>query len=316
MWIATGPQDRARSFDISERPQHGPRFAPYADRDVMSLILVVARALPEGPQQAAADGSELDRWAQMLSGGLGSGTDVMTVDYAASITDATAAAERAILAGNLNVALIPVTRRRSCGRGLGRGRPGPRAVAGAVHGPLQAASGYRYRGRDYPDRREPVVHRGALRPPSARCIRPAAPRRCGRPRVQRRCGLVRQVRRCPPGRRPRPGTQIALRGSAIQGYSYKTLEPFDAGGRGSSDLDVVLFGDDAMSAWDAEAFFIPGINTMPLGDESPWIAPAIEPARSEAQKVARRPVNIQAMARWFMDIRSGLQGTPYVLLDA
>jgi hypothetical protein len=45
------------------------------------------------------------------------------------------------------------------------------------------------------------------------------------------------------------------------------------------------------------------------------VAPTIDPARSAAQSIARRPVSIQAMARWFLDLRSGLQGQPYVLLD-
>jgi hypothetical protein len=112
------------------------------------------------------------------------------------------------------------------------------------------------------------------------------------------------------------GTQMALRGSAIQGYAYKSLEPFDARGPGTSDLDLVLLGDDAMAAWHPEAFVIPGVNTLPLDDRSTWVAPTIDPARSAAQSIARRPVAVQAMARWFLDLRSGLQDQPYVVLDA
>jgi len=111
------------------------------------------------------------------------------------------------------------------------------------------------------------------------------------------------------------GTRIALRGSVVQGESYRTGEPFDSRGRGTSDLDLVLLGDDAMALWHPEAFYIPGVNTYPLYDEQRWVAPGLDPARSAAQEVAGRPVAVQAMARWFLDLRSGLQGTAYVLLD-
>ncbi len=281
----------------------------------MSLILVVARALPEGLKNEAADGSELDRWAQILSGGLGGDTDVVTVDYAADVADATAALERALLAGNRNVALIPVATVDTEGGGSG--------VDAHDLARLQELTTTLTRRHPGTDIVVATTRTGAspsftevlsvLHPPDAsdpRLLADAVGRAFDGD-VDRFGRFVGVLQRGVPG-----GTQLALRGSAIQGYSYKTLEPFDAGGRGSSDLDVVLFGDEAMAAWDPEAFFIRGVNTMPLGDDSAWVAPTIEPARSEAQTVARRPVNIQAMARWFMDIRSGLQGTPYVLLDA
>jgi len=112
-----------------------------------------------------------------------------------------------------------------------------------------------------------------------------------------------------------PGTRLILRGSAVQGESYKTGEPFDARGPHTSDLDVVLLGDAAMAAWAPEAFYLPGVNTHPLWDDAPDVAdPALDRARREAQEAAGRPVSLQAMARWFLDLRSGLQGTPYVVL--
>jgi hypothetical protein len=113
-----------------------------------------------------------------------------------------------------------------------------------------------------------------------------------------------------------PGTQLALRGSAVAGSSYKTDEPFDSRGPQTSDLDVVLLGEEAMAAWDGSACFLPGVNTWPLSDGSSWVAPTLEPARAAAQAIAGRPVSLQAMARWFLDLRSGLQGQPYVLIDA
>jgi hypothetical protein len=281
----------------------------------MSLILVVARALPTGLQQDARDGSELDRWAQVLSGGFGSGTDVVTVDYAAGVTDANAAAERAILAGNRNVALIPVTAVEGSGEGSGvdthdiEGLQKVAATLASRHPETDVVVATTRTGAS-PSFTEVLSVLHAPDASDPQLLTDAVGRVFGGD-VDWFGRFVGALQSGVP-----PGTQLALRGSAIQGYSYKTLEPFDAGGPGSSDLDVVLFGDDAMAAWDAEAFFLPGINTMPLGDDSRWVAPSIEPARARAQKVARRPVNIQAMARWFLDIRSGLQGTPYVLVDA
>jgi hypothetical protein len=112
-----------------------------------------------------------------------------------------------------------------------------------------------------------------------------------------------------------PGTTLALRGSAIQGYAYKSDEPFDAKGPGTSDLDVVLFGDEAMAAWRDDGFVVRGVNTLPLSDETAWLAPSLDPARREAQTIARRPVSIQAMAPWFLDLRAALQVQPYVVLN-
>lgn len=112
------------------------------------------------------------------------------------------------------------------------------------------------------------------------------------------------------------GTRIILRGSAVQGVSYKSGEPFDGRGPGTSDLDVVLVGDEAMAEWQPDAFYLPGVNTMPLWDEARWVAPRLDRPRGEAQELAGRPVSLQAMALWFLDLRSSLQGTPYVTLDA
>jgi hypothetical protein len=110
-------------------------------------------------------------------------------------------------------------------------------------------------------------------------------------------------------------TLIALRGSAVQGQSYKTGEPFDAAGPGTSDLDVVLIGEAAMAAWSPDAFYLPSVSTKPLDDSDRAIAPSLDQARVEAQTIAGRPVSLQAMTRWFLDLRSMLQGTPYVILD-
>ncbi len=110
-------------------------------------------------------------------------------------------------------------------------------------------------------------------------------------------------------------TRLALRGSSVSGVSHASGEPFDARGPRSSDLDIVLLGDAAMSLWSPDAFYVPGVNSRPLDDDNRTIAPALDPARAAAQGIAGRPVSLQAMAGWFLDLRAVLQGTPYVLLD-
>jgi hypothetical protein len=112
-----------------------------------------------------------------------------------------------------------------------------------------------------------------------------------------------------------PGTTIALRGSTVAGRSYKTGEPFDAGGPGTSDLDVVILGEPVVGLWVQDAQLLGGINTLPLSDDAGWVAPALDRARRRAQEIVRRPVSIQAMAGWFLDLRTLVQGQPYVVLN-
>ena len=111
------------------------------------------------------------------------------------------------------------------------------------------------------------------------------------------------------------GTKIALRGSAVAGSSYVTGEPFDAAGSGTSDLDVVVIGSEAMDLFSPEAWYVPGVNSKPLCDADRWVAPDLDDVRTRAQELAGRPVAIQAMAGWFLDVRALVQGQPHVLLD-
>jgi hypothetical protein len=111
-----------------------------------------------------------------------------------------------------------------------------------------------------------------------------------------------------------PGTKLYLRGSSVQGESYKTHEPFDARGPGSSDLDVVVCGAEVMALFSEDGFYLPGVNSRPLCDASRDVAPFLDEARSQAQELAGRPVSIQAMAELFLDVRSVAQGTPYLPL--
>jgi hypothetical protein len=107
---------------------------------------------------------------------------------------------------------------------------------------------------------------------------------------------------------------IVLRGSAVMGRSYRGHEAFDAHGPASSDLDLVLVGPDAFRHWVPDAFYLAGVNTVPLSDKAPWVAPGLEPARRAAQELVHRPVNIQAMAGWFLELRAILQGQRHVTL--
>jgi len=115
-------------------------------------------------------------------------------------------------------------------------------------------------------------------------------------------------------REPLGDADVVLRGSAVTGRSYRGHEAFDAHGPGSSDLDIVLVGPRAFQHWVPDAFYLAGVNTVPLSDKAPWVAPGLEPAREAAQALVRRPVNIQAMARWFLELRAIVQGQKHVIL--
>jgi hypothetical protein len=107
-----------------------------------------------------------------------------------------------------------------------------------------------------------------------------------------------------------PDTKLFLRGSAVTGESYVEGEPFDARGPGTSDLDVVLSGADVVGLFAEDAFYYPGVNSYPLSDERRDVSPALDPARTAAQELVGRPVSVQAMSEWLLNIRAVLQGTP------
>jgi len=109
---------------------------------------------------------------------------------------------------------------------------------------------------------------------------------------------------------------VAIRGSTVTGYNFITKRQFDAAGPGTSDLDMVLVGQEVIDRWADDGFYIPGVLTMPLDDEHPDVAPWLRPVREELQEMVGRPVHFQAMSQWFLDLRTALQNTPYILLDA
>jgi hypothetical protein len=107
---------------------------------------------------------------------------------------------------------------------------------------------------------------------------------------------------------------VVLRGSAVTGESYRGHDAFDADGPGTSDLDIALVGRDALQLWVPDAFYVRWVNTIPLSDETRWVAPGLDPARAAAQALVGRPVHIQAMARWFLSLRRIVQRQPHVTL--
>ncbi|HEV7798108.1 MAG TPA: hypothetical protein VGO73_08130 [Pyrinomonadaceae bacterium] len=110
------------------------------------------------------------------------------------------------------------------------------------------------------------------------------------------------------------GTGVALRGSVVTNKRWEDGKPFDAEGRGTSDLDVTLVGDKVMEFWREDAFYIPVLHTKPLCDEDRGIAPALNPLREELQKLAGRPVNFQATANLILYARDVLFDEPYCMV--
>jgi len=109
-------------------------------------------------------------------------------------------------------------------------------------------------------------------------------------------------------------TGVVLRGSALTGLRWKDGAPFDADGRGTSDLDLTLVGDNAIGLFTVTGFFVPGIHSRPLSDDDPDIAPSLVPLRQDLMSLAGRPVNIQATRDFVMALRGDLFGQPYLTL--
>ena len=110
------------------------------------------------------------------------------------------------------------------------------------------------------------------------------------------------------------GTAVVLRGSAVTGQRWDDGAPFDADGRGTSDLDLTLVGPEVLGEYILDGFYLPGVHTKPLSDKDPDIAPNLVPLRERLVKMAGRPVNIQATRDVVMKIRSEWMGQPYLTL--
>jgi hypothetical protein len=110
------------------------------------------------------------------------------------------------------------------------------------------------------------------------------------------------------------GTGVALRGSVVTNEKWADGRPFDADGKGTSDLDVTLIGGKVMEYWDKDEFYIPALHTKPLGDKAPHIAPGLDPIRKELQELVKRPVNFQATSNIILFARDVLFSEPYFMI--
>lgn len=110
------------------------------------------------------------------------------------------------------------------------------------------------------------------------------------------------------------GTSVALRGSVVTNARHEDGKPFDASGKGTSDLDVTLIGSEVMENWQKDAFYIPKLHTKPLSDQDSGVAPALNPLRLELQRLVRRPVSFQATANMILFARDVLFDQPYHIL--
>ena len=110
---------------------------------------------------------------------------------------------------------------------------------------------------------------------------------------------------------PEDGSVI-LRGSAVTGYRWADNAPFDADGKGTSDLDVTFVGGGLINRWNE--FYIPALHTVPLSDEHPDACPEFRPLRDALCTVAGRPVNIQATTSIVQFARDVTMDQPWVEL--
>ncbi len=105
-----------------------------------------------------------------------------------------------------------------------------------------------------------------------------------------------------------------LRGSAVTGVRWNDGAPFDTEGPGTSDLDLLLIGDEVIGLYTSDGFYIPMIHSKPLCDKDPEIAPGLIPLREKLQAMVDRPVNIQATRDFVRFVREELLGEPHLHL--
>jgi|SRR3990170_5161646 len=108
------------------------------------------------------------------------------------------------------------------------------------------------------------------------------------------------------------GVEVILRGSAVTGYKWKSEEPFDADGPGTSDLDVTFVGGDMVMLF--REFHIPGIHSAPLSEKHPFASPTLGPLRQRLSAMAKRAVNLQATTSLVQYARDVTMDQPYLVL--
>jgi len=108
------------------------------------------------------------------------------------------------------------------------------------------------------------------------------------------------------------GVEVILRGSAVTGHKFKTGEPFDADGPGTSDLDVTFVGGDMVMLF--REFHIPGIHSVPLSEQHPFASPTLGPLRQRLCEMTKRAVNLQATTSLVQYLREVSMDQPYLVL--
>ena len=106
-----------------------------------------------------------------------------------------------------------------------------------------------------------------------------------------------------------PDVGVVLRGSAVIGCRWSDGAPFDADGPGTSDLDLTLVGGGMLKLYDE--FHIPGLHSVPMGEDHPDAAPTLLPLRRKLCELAGRPVNIQATSDFVQYARDIVMDQPY-----
>jgi hypothetical protein len=108
------------------------------------------------------------------------------------------------------------------------------------------------------------------------------------------------------------GVDVILRGSAVTGHKWKSDEPFDHDGPGTSDLDVTFVGGDMVMLF--REFHIPGIHSVPLSEAHPFASPTLGPLRKRLCEMTHRPVNLQATTSLVQYLREVSMDQPYLVL--
>src|SRR6185369_213463 len=108
------------------------------------------------------------------------------------------------------------------------------------------------------------------------------------------------------------GVDVILRGSAVTGHKWRSDEPFDGDGPGTSDLDVTFVGGSMVTLF--REFHIPGVHSAPLSEAHPFASPALGPLRKQLCAMTGRPVNLQATASLVQLARDVVMNQPYLVL--
>jgi hypothetical protein len=108
------------------------------------------------------------------------------------------------------------------------------------------------------------------------------------------------------------GAEVILRGSAVTGHKWRSDEPFDADGPGTSDLDVTFVGGSMITLF--REFHIPEIHSVPLSEAHPFASPALGGLRKQLCAMTQRPVNLQATTSLVQFVRDVVMDQPYLVL--